>query len=363
VKKIKFTLLLLVVVSTFALFNSDSETILPLLASKSGINILKETRSLTLSGHKVFNASVLPLENGYLFATRKRGDSLFDYLWKRYFLRKNPKGLVIGELDIDFQEKSQVKTVFSSNSKGCETVQYLDPRLIQAGEDIYMIYCRQVNRKTRSLSSAQQYLAKLEKKEAGWIIATDVPLTFDAGEEFYNKKLVQKNFEKNWMPFVEDGDLFFIYLIAPEHIVLKTDVQTGISTIYSRSTNNISCKGSGLRGSTPAVFDKELGEWITIYHFVCPTKKDTGKKALAYFMGGYTYSKNYPYNILRMTEGPLMGDQIYQNGKKIVFPTSLIRDGDDYLIVYGSNDNANRLTRVSRKDLINSMKIVGGSNE
>jgi predicted GH43/DUF377 family glycosyl hydrolase len=354
-KIISFTL---GVIAIYIFITSHAETIIPKTPYNQGVNIIKTIEPIQIAGYKVFNAGILPLEKGYLFVSRRRGDSFLDSLWKKYFLKENIKGLTIGELDKNFKETNQKKTEYRSleNQSGGE-VQYIDARLVKVKEDIYMVYCRQKNSPNRLNSFASLYLAKLEKIDNCWSVTRDVPIIFEQGEEFYQKGLVQKGFEKNWMPFVSNDELFFIYLMEPEHVILKADPISGKAVINYRSNNT--CLGSlgASRGSTPPVFDEELNEWITLYHYVYPTnRKITNKKVDAYFFEGYTFSKDPPYRVLRKSNGPIIGQSVYNNFHKIIFPTTLLRDGDDYLIFYGDDDVTNKMARISRSDLIKSMK-------
>ncbi len=337
-------------------------TILPEYATNKGISIIRDRKKVHIHGYKAFNAGVLKVEDGYVFASRKRADSLLESLWQRHVCRNNIKGIVIGELDDTFQEKS--KTTYHHNNEKVEglDIQYIDPRLIKVGKEIYMIYCRQLNRKTRATSEAHLYLAKLEKKEGFWKIMSDRALIFNGAKEFYEKGLVQRGFEKNWMPFSENGELYFIYLMEPEHVVLKTNLETAVVDICSRTKNVFKGEVTPPRGSSPAVFDEELGEWITCYHYVYPTKRRIiGESVDAYFFGVYSFSKDAPYTILRRTDGPLIGEGLYDNFRKIIFPTSLVRDGDSYLLFYGDDDLQNCVARISRKELIASMKEADGN--
>ena len=153
--------------------------------------------------------------------------------------------------------------------------------------------------------------------------------------------------------------LFFIYLVYPEHIILNACLNTGQCSIHSRTQNNHIPHQKDIRGGTPAVFDKELGEWITLYHYVYPSKKWlTRKKVDAYFMGAYTFADNDHFNILRMSKSPIVGDTLYDNFHKIIFPMALIRDGDDYLIFYGNDDIVNKVCRIKRSELIGSLEII-----
>jgi predicted GH43/DUF377 family glycosyl hydrolase len=351
--------LLGLVAGLYVFFAFNCETIVPEKPRLNQISIINERLPVKISGHKVFNAGILRLEDGYLYATRKRANSFLETFWKRYILKENIKGLCIGQLDSNFIQDSSSETTFCAQEGH---IQYIDPRLIRVNNEIYMIYCSQINRSTRAASEAHLQLAKLEKTDDKWQIISDHRIHFDEHsqfEQFYEKGLVQKNFEKNWMPFSDNGSLYFVYLMEPDHVVLKVDVNSGSAVYCSSSPNPFPPMFSDARRSTPAVFDEELGEWITLFHFCIPSKrKITNKKANAYFFAGYTFSKDAPFNVLRKSKGPIAGSSLYENYYKIVFPTSLIRDGDDYLVFYGNDDLKNEVARISRKDLIESMNIV-----
>ena len=356
--KIKIISFSLVVIAIYIFITSHAETIIPKTPYAQGVEIIKAIKPVQIRGYKAFNAGILPLDEGYLFVSRRRGDSFLDSLWKKYFLKKNIKGLIIGELDKNFKETSQEKTEYRSlENQNQGEIQYIDARLVKVKEAIYMIYCRQQNSPDRLNSFASLYLAKLEKIDNLWNVTTDVPIIFEEGEEFYQKGLVQKGFEKNWMPFVENGELFFVYLMEPEHVILKADPDSGKAVITYRSNNTFFSDLGPSRGSTPPIFDEELGEWITLYHYVYPTnRKLTGKKVDAYFFEGYTFSKDPPFQVLRRSTGPIIGQSVYNNFHKIIFPTTLVRDGNDYLVFYGDDDATNKMARISRNDLIESMK-------
>jgi len=336
-----------------------TEAVLPPFPANQGVFILKDIKKLPFSGYKVFNAGVLKIDDHYLFATRKRGNSYLHTLWKRVVLKENIKGLYIGEMDCNFKEIGEA-TSYSHVGKEKE-IQYIDPRLLRVGEAIYMVYCRQQNGENRKTSKALLHLAKLEKISGKWQVIQDSPLVFEGGEAFYQKGLVERNFEKNWMPFSENGELFFIYLMEPDHIVLKADLQSGKVNLFSSSKNDFKKEINAPRGSTPAVYDEELGGYITCYHFVYPTqRKVLGKKVDAYFFGAYLFSKTPPFKILKRTKGPIIGKGFYDNFHKIIFPTSLIREGENYLVFYGNDDSSNKVATVSRKDLIDAMEEVEG---
>ena len=176
-------------------------------------NLFSDIQQVKIDGYRVYNAGVLPLDDGYLYVTRKSGTSMLESIWRRFVLKKNVKVLEIGELDHNFSSKKGPKTWYKSHQirKG-HPIQYIDARLLYVGEEIYMVYCRADSFRVGADREACLHLAKLEKVDGKWEIASDKPLAFDGGEEFYEKGLVQRGFEKNWMAFFQRGRALFCLL-------------------------------------------------------------------------------------------------------------------------------------------------------
>lgn len=333
---------------------------MPEQAFKNASDLMRDIQDVKISGYKAFNAGILPLKSGgYLFASRYRGESFLDSTYRRHIKKENVKGILLGRLDENFSETNDPKTFFGSGEFiESREVEYLDPRLIFIKNEIFMIYCRQNNQSSRKRSSAILHLAKIQEVKGRFEVISDVPLEFEKPseiQEFYEKGLVQKGFEKNWMPFSKDGGLFFVYLMDPEHVILKADIETGKCCIESRSKSPFPVLISNARGSTPAVYDDELGEWIAFFHYLMPAKRSfSKKKAHAYFFAGYTFDN--AFNMQRKSKGAIIGKGAYDNFRKILFPTSLVRDGGDYLVFFGNDDEKNQVARISRQALIDSME-------
>ena len=273
--------------------------------------LLRILKQFIIKGYKVFNTGILPIDDGYLFVSRRSGKNLWEALKNKY-RDEYTKDLYIGELDKKYFLKNTPRAVFKSKDKDWL---FIDARLFRVGNDVYMVYCRQYKHH-KIKREAGLYLSKLEKKEGCWQPVTNIKLKYDFVAEFYEKNLVTENFEKNWMPFSSKGRLYFVYLIEPEHVILEANIQTGACEVVARTKNNFSKNLFSLRGSTPAVLDKELGEWITLYHYVLPSfRRITGKPRNAYFIGGYTFSEKKPFNILRKSIGPLVGKNFYKKKK------------------------------------------------
>jgi predicted GH43/DUF377 family glycosyl hydrolase len=325
---------------------------MPPLENVKKFSIIKDVKSVNIDGFGLFNSGVIALEDGYLFVTRRTGKSFWKNLIEK-IVKINKSELLIGELDKNFSSKDITRTVFSPKDRNWL---YMDARLIRVGSDIYMIYCKQY-KYGKKRAEASLYLSKLEKVNQRWQVVTNVKLEYKDSPLFYQKGLVTKNFEKNWMPFSLDKKLYFVYLMEPDHLILDADLNSGICTKLASTKNNFLKDVAPLRGSTPAVFDEQLGEFITLYHFVLYSNCGWGfkKKYGVYYIGGYTFSKKSPFLMSSKMDGILTGKGFYKK-KKIIFPMALIRDGQDYLMFYGEDDRVNKVARINREKLIATMK-------
>ena len=240
-----------------------------------------------------------------------------------------------------------------------------DPRLFRHNGEIYLLFCDNTKRANIDLiNPGVQTLAKLVKKDDSWEVEDLVELSFPGAEEFYKKKLVQKNIEKNWMPFSLEGKLYVIYLLEPEKIVIEVNVKTGHCKLASRSENGLIDKFSPLRGGTPPIYDEELGEFITIYHVAFPgTHKFTNLERRIYIAGAYCFTKDHPFRMTKKSIGPFYEKNIYNTRKKIIFPTGLVKKGNDLLMFYGEDDYRMRVARINRDKLLSKMKRINDTLE
>ncbi len=79
--------------------------------------------------------------------------------------------------------------------------------------------------------------------------------------------------EKNWTPFVFNGNLMFIYSFFPL-IVLKCDHETGnCEVVYANHHSQPANKTMAYRGGSPAYFDEQKQAFVGWLHTTCPKKQ------------------------------------------------------------------------------------------
>jgi predicted GH43/DUF377 family glycosyl hydrolase len=332
---------------------------LPRAVSEEGISVIDEIQEVGIDGYKIFNPGVLDLKDRYLVVYRERAYNFSEYLFNgifnsRYHKRKNI--LKIAELDQSFKEIKPGKQLLPRKDDFLKKVS--DPRLFHHNGEIFLIFCDNSNpHQLKMRNTGTQMLCKLVKNDNSWEVKDLVELSFPGSFEFYEKKLVMKHTEKNWTPFSLGGKLYTVYLCEPENIILEIDEKSGICSLVSRSANTLMDKFSPLRGGTPPVFDEELGEFISIFHVAFPgTRRFTNIKGSVYLAGAYCFTKDKPFEITAKTKGPFYQKELYNTRKKIIFPTALIKKGENYLMFYGEDDRKIKVAKINRNKLLSQMK-------
>jgi predicted GH43/DUF377 family glycosyl hydrolase len=140
--------------------------------------------------------------------------------------------------------------------------------------------------------------------------------------------------EKNWQFFDWAGELFAVYSIVP-HRVLHFFGEAAYP--FSQTNGSLPWEGGIPRGgSSPVRCGEEYYSFFhgTHYH-------PSGRKV--YTLGAYTFSAQPPFDIRRMTPGPLLvpNEQDRPNNWPIsvVFPCGAVRRGGQWLVSFGHHDH------------------------
>ncbi len=286
---------------------------------------------------KPCNPGVIQCDDEYLMVSRTKSYDILS--WIKWKFRINPKNyLCIFKLDKKFNlienNGNVLRGVKVNNRAG-------DPRLISFNGEAYVFFNDDVYENEKRL--IRMFVGKVVKKNDGNFQIEDVKrLKFDGGKEYYDRKLVNENHDKNWSPFIVDNELYLIYLIEP-HVILKVNLENGVcEKIVENSNYSVWCHSTP-RGGTPAIQFKD--NYITIFH-----SKEKGEKSFSflykdktskhgvYCFGAYIFNREYPFNIIKSVDAPISGNALYASKNKIIYPTALLSDNNHFYIFYGEDD-------------------------
>lgn len=156
----------------------------------------------------------------------------------------------------------------------------------------------------------------------------------------FDKELVQKN----WMPFVKNNILYFIYSVNP-HIILQCDLITGNCIKIAETINDKLPKN--IRGGSQARFYDN--EFYTITH-----KKDDHK----YSTQIYKFSSEFPFQITGISDDFMFNDKENTDFLKIQFVSGFDINNDIAYITYGEQDCHSKLCKISMKQIIKQIKNI-----
>ena len=285
---------------------------------------------------KAYNASIIPLKNRYLLAFRI--DRYRLPLAQNLSHFRNYIGLVL--LDQDFKP-IQRSTILDELGSRC-----YDPRLFLEGEKIFMSYGSAYEGDPDAVSRSRINLVEIRVQEDQFLLKKSVPMKV---------KDIRK-FEKNWSLFSYNNQLFYTYLIQP-HKILSVDTCFGYCKEVASSDTPFSWHFGELKGGTPALEREDCylaffhsGIWFLGRHF--------------YFMGAYTFSKEPPFEILKISADPFFYHDFYTSERNpniisnVTFPGGyFVRNGKIYLC-YGENDASIKIAVLDEKGLLEGLSPI-----
>ncbi len=172
--------------------------------------------------------------------------------------------------------------------------------------------------------------------------------------------------EKSWVPFDYRGNLFLAYSITPHKIFYPLQ-GTGACQTIAVAENQMAWEwGDSIRGGTPALLEGD--EYLAFFH-TCKqmvTLHSKGKRALHYFIGAYTFKRDAPFSITKMTPEPIIGPNFYEGVSykpywgpiKAVFPCGFLADQNFVWIAYGRDDHEIWIAKLDKKALLDSLVEV-----
>lgn len=318
-------------------------TLDPSLVSSLRDEAVIETRRLVVPGHRqAYNPSLIRHRDGYLLSFRIRYHSWATFIKRVVNVKTSFLG--IARLNDRFEVccAPYLLSLQSYSERDSDTAQ--DGRLIWFDDRILLFFNDYGS--TGNRSSCAIYVAVLVEKDGK--LRPEGP----ARMLTYQK---MGPIEKNWVPFVADGELYLIYSGEP-HCVLQPDVNTGVCKQIACTDTHTRWKWGTIRGGTPAC--PVDGGFLTFFHSseFLPAETIFGKKpSRSYAMGAYLFQESYPFAVSSIS--PPIGslDDYAENRRKVVFPSGMVVDGDLIHLVWGKNDTRMCLSTLDKKKLLASM--------
>ena len=285
-----------------------------------------------------YNPSFVKNEEGYLMVFRyddPRG------LNPRQLWEEKQRYIGVVKLDQNFDPTTPFQTLKTPYSPS----QAEDPRIFKFRKKFYVLYGDTTD--GTQYGVRRLYVGELKEEKKIFSIHNIVRLDYDNGSHA----------EKNWMPFVKDDELYFVYSVSP-HKILKVNPDTGESTVFSETPMPLPWSHGIIRGSTPAIHLGD-GEYLSFIHSSAPNEPTFWKKKPMnyYYMGAYLFEDEPPFKVKAISSGPYVHPEFYtsSNRKMVIFPAGLIRNGNQLFVSYGENDSAIGIATIDLQKLKQNM--------
>lgn len=335
---------------TFACLALSLGSVEPVDLEERAQTFVLETKRVVIPGHPfAFNPSLIRWKGELLLSFRTipdRKQSFHSLLW---LIRLNEQMEPSGEASL-----LNTRPLYYPVPSRAE-----DGRLIAVGEQLYFVYADNSEEKV-SRGGFRVHLAEVKEKGGRFYLEGVEPLLDfpGASREFR---------EKNWVPFVYNQTLLLSYSLDPHRVFLPL-IGTGSCVEIASSVADLGWDWGVLRGGTTALFLEEEGEYLSFFHSSVDlgTVHSGGKKMSHYFMGAYTFQKDPPFAITRISPEPIVAKGFYSGESykpywkpvRCVFPCGHIVEGDHIWISYGRQDHECWLVKLDKTALLESLRSI-----
>lgn len=143
--------------------------------------------------------------------------------------------------------------------------------------------------------------------------------------------------EKNWMPFVRENKLYFVYSVNP-HVVLHCDTETGQCTEAAVTHYDPKTVPTYFRGGSPCLLLKKDNHYLAVAH----ARHSIAGVKFIYTSVFYLFESEPPFSISAISPEFFLDDdfQVYRFQQIIQFVAGLVKNDDDgrLYISYGVQD-------------------------
>lgn len=230
-----------------------------------------------------------------------------------------------------------------------------DGRLVMIGQTLYFVYSDNED-PAITRGGFRMYIAQLEYDGQNFM-----PIHIERLTYFEDNN--EKRREKNWVPFDYNGTMLLAYSLAPHKILCPLlDGTQHCKTLIS-SESPIDWQWGDLRGGTPGLIDGN--HYLAFFHSSkkMATIHSQGKEMPHYFMGAYTFARDFPFTITSISPEPIIGKQFYHGDHykpwwgsvRVVFPCGFVFYGDYIWLAYGREDHELWIAQLDKKKLYESL--------
>lgn len=231
-----------------------------------------------------------------------------------------------------------------------------DPRVIAIGDTLYIVYSNLVSIGSNNVS--RMCISKIYYDGVKFYGGTpDVLVEFDG--------MVETKKEKNWVPFNYDNHLFLGYSLVPHKIFMPIPRTNTCVTLATTAASTKNWYWGELRGGTPALLVD--GDYLAFFHSSkgMATVQSQGERITHYYMGAYTFSSHYPFDITKISPCPLVHPSFYDGPAhdtwkpiRVVFPCGYVHDQDYIWVSYGKQDFEMWIAKIDKQKLLQSLVPV-----
>ena len=253
--------------------------------------------------------------------------------------------IVMAELDLNFQllSKPQKLVIGLCSKVKCRAE---DPRLFMLNNKLHVVFNNDIEMLSKDISNNREMrLASITKNKDGEYVAENVIRLISP----FNKQA-----EKNWAPFIFKNQLYLVYSISPEFILLKPNLNTGYSEVVFTKPNEQNLQFGELR-NTSNYTEMKNGEFIGFLHTHFPLNNHW--YYFTFIAKIDCQEKVETCAINRILESPFLFkyapfNQTYNN----MYFSSLIKSNDDLIAFSGINDSEMNLVKLNANNLLTIFK-------
>lgn len=306
-----------------------------------------------------FNPSIIRWNNKLLLSFRIIPDpkqtftSLIGIIW----------------LDDNFEPMSKPQLLPLRNVSSSVPSRAEDGRLISINDRLYLVYTDNED-PVISKGGFRMYTAELQFSGEACIIASiDRISSFEGNNS--NRR------EKNWVPFDYYGKMLLAYSICP-HKIFYYQLGLGNCETFVTTCAQFNWDWGEVRGGTPALSDGD--HYLAFFHSSkwMKTTQSNEKDKMHYFMGAYTFKKDYPFTLTHVSKQPIISNQNVNIPKRFyvgadykpywgsvmaVFPCGFIMDNAFIWIAYGRQDHEMWVAQLDKKKLYASLIAIENAEQ